>query len=61
VCSSDLAALNAIVALNYSVATWASFITVYGIVSKFGLFTIQYATMRYIAIRRRAQMTPAPP
>jgi intracellular septation protein len=55
------AALNAIVALNYSVATWASFMTVYGIVSKFGLFTIQYATMRYIAIRRRAQMTPAPP
>ena len=55
------AALNAIVALNYSVATWASFVTVYGIVSKFGLFMIQYATMRYIAIRRRAQMTPAPP
>ena len=47
------AALNLIVALNFSVATWASFMSVYGIVSKLGLFIIQYATMRYIGIRRR--------
>jgi hypothetical protein len=34
--------------------------TVYGIVSKLSLFMIQYATMRFIGVRRRAQMTPAP-
>ena len=37
------AALNVIVALNFSVVTWASFMSVYGIVSKLGLFLIQYA------------------
>ena len=53
------AALNVIVALNFSVVTWASFMSVYGIVSKLGLFLIQYATMRYIGIRRR-RATPTP-
>ena len=52
------AALNLIVALNFSVATWASFMSVYGIVSKFGLFLIQYAAMRYIG-RRRVLAMPA--
>jgi intracellular septation protein A len=47
------AALNLIVALNFSVVTWASFMSVYGIVSKLGLFLIQYAVMRYVGIRRR--------
>jgi intracellular septation protein A len=46
------AALNLIVALNFSVVTWASFMSIYGVVSKLGLFLIQYATMRYIGIRR---------
>ena len=53
------AALNLIVALNFSVQTWASFMTIYGIVSKLSLFMTQYATMRLIGVRRRAQMTPA--
>jgi len=54
------AALNLIVALNFSVVTWASFMSIYGIVSKLGLFLIQYTTMRYIGIRRRRAMpTPA--
>ena len=53
------AALNLIVALNFSVVTWASFMSVYGIVSKLGLFLIQYATMRYIGLRRRRAM-PSP-
>ena len=53
------AALNLIVALNFSVVTWASFMSVYGIVSKLGLFLIQYATMRYIGVRRRRAM-PSP-
>lgn len=53
------AALNVIVALNFSVVTWASFMSVYGIVSKLGLFLIQYAVMRYVGIRRR-RATPTP-
>jgi len=53
------AALNLIVALNFSVVTWASFMSVYGIVSKLGLFLIQYAVMRYIGIRRR-RAVPSP-
>jgi intracellular septation protein len=53
------AVLNLIVALNFSVQTWASFMTIYGIVSKLSLFMTQYATMRLIGVRRRAQMTPA--
>jgi intracellular septation protein A len=53
------AALNLIVALNFSVVTWASFMSVYGIVSKLGLFLIQYATMRYIGLRRR-RAVPSP-
>ncbi len=54
------AALNLVVALNFRVATWASLMSVYGIVSKLGLFLIQYAVMRYVGIRRRRAMpTPA--
>ena len=53
------AALNVIVALNFSVVTWASFMSVYGIVSKLGLFLIQYAVMRYVGIRRR-RAVPSP-
>jgi hypothetical protein len=56
------AALNVIVVLNFSVATWASFMSIYAIVSKAALFMIAYATMRYIDVRRRrAQMIPALP
>jgi intracellular septation protein len=47
------ATLNVIVALNFSVATWAWFMPVYGIISKLGLFLTQYVTMRYIGVRRR--------
>jgi len=56
------AALNAIVALNFSVMAWASIMSIYAIVSKIVLFLTQYATMRYIGVRRRrAQMMPALP
>lgn len=50
------AVLNIIVALNFSVLSWASFMSVYGVVSKLGLFLIQYVTMRAIGIRRRQAM-----
>jgi intracellular septation protein len=47
------AALNVIVALNFSVATWSVAMSIYGIVSKTLLFLIGYATMRTIAVARR--------
>ena len=50
------AALNLLVAMTFSVATWASFMSAYGIVSKLGLFLLQYGTMRYIGVRRRRTM-----
>ncbi len=55
------AVLNLIVALNFSVVTWASFMSAYGIFSKLGLFLIQYGAMRYTGFRRRAQALPALP
>jgi intracellular septation protein len=56
------AALNVIVALNFSVVTWASFMSIYAIVSKLVLFLTQYGIMRYIGVRRRrAQMILAQP
>jgi intracellular septation protein A len=54
------AVLNLAVALNVSVVVWASFMSGYAIVSKAGLFLIQYTTMRWIGVRRRrAQLAPA--
>ena len=51
--------LNIYVALNYSVMTWATFMSAYGIASKLGLFLVQYAAMRAIGVRRRARSGPA--
>ena len=51
------AAVNTFVALNFSPVTWASFMPVYGIASKVGLFLIGFAIMRYIG-RRRWQAMP---
>jgi intracellular septation protein len=55
------AALNVYVALHYEIMTWAAFMSGWGIASKFGLFLLQYTTMRAIGIRRRrrAATTPA--
>jgi intracellular septation protein len=54
------AALNLIVALNFSVVTWSATMSIYAIVSKAVLFLIGYVTMRTIGRRRRrAQMAPA--
>jgi intracellular septation protein len=47
------AALNVIVAPNFSVVTWSVTMSIYGIVSKTALFLIGYATMRTIAVARR--------
>jgi intracellular septation protein len=54
------AALNIVLALKLNPVTWAAVMGGYGTISKISLFLIQYATMRFIGVRRRrAQMTPA--
>lgn len=51
------AALNLIVALNFSVVTWSATMSIWGIASKLTLFLIGYATMRTIGrARRRRQL-----
>ena len=54
------AGLNIYVALNYSVVTWASFMSLYGIVSKLALFLLQYTIMRTIGVRRHRAQLRAP-
>jgi intracellular septation protein len=53
------AAINAFVVLNYSVATWAMVMPVFGIASKLVVFLIGFAAMRITAGRRLRAM-PAP-
>jgi intracellular septation protein len=52
------AALNVIVALNFSVVTWSVTMLIYGIASKAVMFLIGYGVMRTIAVARyrRGQM-----
>lgn len=47
------AALNLIVALNFSVMTWSVTMSIYGIASKVAMFLIGYAVMRTIGRARR--------
>ena len=54
------AALNIYVALHYSVVTWASFMSAWGIASKLGLFLIQYGSMRAIGMRRHRARAASP-
>jgi len=52
------AALNLIVALNFSVVTWSLTMSIYGIVSKALMFLIGYAVMRTVGVsRRRRQLS----
>lgn len=53
------AALNIVVALNFDAVTWASIMSIYHTVTLVGLFLIQYATMRFIGVRRRRAATSA--
>src|ERR1700722_4796236 len=52
------AALNLIVALNFSVVTWSAVMSVWGIASKAALFLIGYAIMRTVGAgrNRRARL-----
>jgi intracellular septation protein len=47
------AALNLIVALNFSVVTWSVTMSIYGIASKAVMFLIGYAVMRTVGVARR--------
>jgi intracellular septation protein len=54
------AAVNLWIATHYSFLAWTGFMSAYAIVSKLGLFLIQYSTMRFIGgRRRRAQLGAA--
>lgn len=55
------AALNIVVALNFDAVTWASIMSIYHTVTLVGLFLVQYATMRFIGVRRRRAATSAEP
>jgi intracellular septation protein len=52
------AGVNLFVAINFSVTTWASFMSAYGPITKIGLFLVQYTTMRLIGARRAASRAP---
>ena len=52
------AAVNAFVALTFSVATWAVVMPIFGIVSKVVVFLAGFAAMRLIG-RRRVRAMPA--
>lgn len=47
------AALNVVVALNFSIVTWSVTTSIYGVVSKAIMFLIGYAVMRIVGGRRR--------
>jgi len=56
------AVVNLWVATHYSFLVWTGFMSAYALVTKFGLFLIQYGTMRLIGVRRRrAQLGAAEP
>ena len=55
------AALNIVVALNFNAVAWASIMSIYHMVTLIGLFLVQYATMRFIGVRRRRAATSAEP
>jgi intracellular septation protein A len=56
------AVVNLWVATHYTFLVWTAFMSAYAIVSKLGLFLTQYATMRFIGVRRRrAQLGAAEP
>jgi intracellular septation protein len=46
------AAVNIVAALKLSVLGWTGFMSAYALSTKIALFLIQYATMRFIAVRR---------
>jgi intracellular septation protein A len=55
------AVVNIWVATHYSLLVWTGFMSAYAISTKLALFLTQYATMRFIGVRRRrAQLSSVP-
>ena len=54
------AVVNLWVATHYSFLVWTGFMSAYALISKLGLFLIQYSTMRFIGVRRRRAQLGAP-
>jgi intracellular septation protein len=52
------AALNLVVALNFSVVMWSATMSIWGIASKAALFLIGYAIMRTVAVARNRRRQP---
>jgi len=50
------AAVNIVVALNFSVAVWSTMMAAFAIGSKLVLFLVSYAVIRAVAVRRRARI-----
>jgi intracellular septation protein len=46
------AVVNVVAAMQLSVLAWTGFMSTYALATKFGLFGVQYTTMRFIAVRR---------
>jgi intracellular septation protein A len=55
------AALNVVVAMHADPLKWAAFMSAWATGSKLGLFLIQYATMRFIGVRRHQRLAMAVP
>jgi intracellular septation protein len=55
------AAVNIGTALTMSFIGWTAFMSAYALTTKLGLFGIQYATMRFIGVRRRSALPAAAP
>ena len=51
------AVVNVVAAMELSLLAWTGFMSTYALVTKLGLFGIQYVTMRTIALRRRRAAT----
>lgn len=52
------AGVNAIMAITYSLQTWAAFMLIFGIVSKVAIFIAGFLAIRLTTVRRVRTMTP---
>lgn len=55
------AGVNLWAGLTMTPVHWAAFMSIYGLVTKLGLFLIQYAFMRFVGVRRRRRMEAVAP
>jgi intracellular septation protein A len=53
------ATVNAFVALSYGMATWGLIMPIFGIISKFAVFSFGFAALRFMTVRRVRAMPAA--